>query len=336
MLVVKNMKKIGDYRGSSVNAHAFDAAKKIQRAKVIKRRFVKAIIPAAAAIAVTFSLAMPYVNSSNTIDEFVEVNNNDIAYVENNSDDISDMEEEKKEDSIPWGTVPEGLSFEGDIVGYLSDVGDVLNNVYPITQSKLDDPNFYINHDVYGNYSEFGNLYKDSLNHRGLVDDVSIIYGHNLIDGSMFGELSNYLDKESYLGNRSGQDFYNEQKEVYGDDANCFIYTDEYGQYRLDIAAAGVYDGKEVLSFAGNFDNENDKKHAIDYINSGSDISSDIVLDENSKIVVLQTCEDMDSSTYYKNNEANKDYRAYIVCKVTQLVKFKDYDEQVERGKGLS
>ena len=273
-----------------------------------------------AGLGIAFSLAMPYMNSSNTINEFVEVSNDDIVYVQDNNDELLNYEE-SVEDSIPYGEVPEGLSFEGNVVGYLSDSGDVLNNVYPITQSSTDDPNHFIDHDVYDNYSEFGNMYKDSRNHRGLKDDVTAIYGHNLIDGSMFGVLADYADKEGYLGNRSGQDLYNSQKETYGNEGNSFIYTDEYGQYKLDVAAAGVYDGRDVLSFVGDFDNDKDREKAINLFNEGSDIISDVKLDKDSKIVILQTCEDGDSVTY-----GDETKRIYVICKATQLVKYKDYE----------
>lgn len=316
----------------SPNAKVFAAVKKVERAKVVRRRFVKALIPAVAGLGVVLALAMPYVSSYNTINEFVEVNHDDITYVEDASEDALDVSDKQVVDNIPWGTPPEGLSFEGDVVGYLSDEGDVLNNVYPITQSSLEDPNYYINHDVYGNESELGNLYKDSRNRRGLADDVSAIYGHNLFDGGMFGILTNYADKESYLGTRTGQELYDQQREQYGENGNSFTYVDEYGTYRLDVVCAGVYDGLDVLNLVGNFENGNDRAKAVQLFTDGSDIKADVTFDEDSKIVIFQTCEDEDSNTYGDENK-----RVYVICKAKQLVKYRDFSTAKENsGKSLS
>ncbi len=325
-----------DRKYESPNAKVFAAVKKVERAKVVRKNFKKAIGISIAGIAVALSLAIPYINSSNTINEFVEVDHNDIAYVEDtmpddnvNSDVV--VQDRKVEDNIPFGTPPEGLSFEGDVVGYLSDEGDVLNNVYPITQSSLEQPDYYINHDVYGNEDGLGNMYKDSRNQRGLADDVSVIYGHNLFDGGMFGRLANYADKDSYLGARSGQELYDEQKANYGENANSFTYVDEYGTYKLDVVCAGVYDGMDVLNLVGNFGNANDREKAIKIFNDGSDIKADTSFDDDSKIVILQTCEDEDSATYGEENK-----RVYVICKAKQLVKYKEFDDvNVISGKSL-
>lgn len=326
----------------SANMQLFKAVRRAERARVFRRRFVKAIVPTLAGAGVVFALASPYINSSNTIDEFVNANDENITYVDDKpvvvSDraaDVSDFEEnsssKKVEDDIPWGTPPEGLSFEGDVVGYLSDEGDVLDNVYPITQSSLENANYYIDHDVNGDYSEFGNMYKDSRNHRGLCDDVTVIYGHNLIDGSMLGRVKDYADKDGYLWDTTGQNLYDEQNDLYGEKGNSLNYVDEYGSYQLDLVYAGVYEGTDVLSLVGNFQSKEDRELAIKLFKENSDIKSNISFDEDSKIVILQTCEDGDSSTY-----GDESKRVYAIYMVKQLVKYKDFEDTKESGKSLS
>lgn len=287
--------------------------KKVKKSKLrlFKSNIKKAILTLTASLAIASALVAPtiisHIESNNITNNFVE--DNTISYVETNDKGVND--------GITYGTCP--MEFPSGVVAYLDDTGDVLNTKYPIAQSGADDPRFYLHHDVNGNYSELGTIYKDSRNGAGLSNDVTVIYGHNLIDDSMFGKLTDYADKDSYLGARSGQSLYDEQKAKYGSEGNSFTYIDEYGEYRLDVCAAGVYDGLNIINLAGNFDSDESRQMATDYINSNSDITCDQKLDNNSKIVIFQTCEDGDSPTY---SDPNK--KVYVACKATELVRYKD------------
>lgn len=79
-----------------------------------------------------------------------------------------------------------------DLAGWLSIEGMKID--YPVMQGEDDE--YYLHHDFYGEDSKYGCLYV-----RGRADlDAGtnfIIYGHNMKDGSMFGELDMYL-KESF------------------------------------------------------------------------------------------------------------------------------------------
>ena len=56
-------------------------------------------------------------------------------------------------------------------------------------EESEEDRDFYLKRDFYGDESKRGTLYMDSACDR-------IIYGHNMKDGSMFGELDRYTDRE--------------------------------------------------------------------------------------------------------------------------------------------
>lgn len=241
---------------------------------------------------------------------------------------------DKEKEELPYEKCPEEFDFSGERVAYIDDTGDILNHRYVIMQSSNDEPEKYLHQNEEGEYSDQGCLFKDSRNAPGLSNDVTVIYGHNLIDNGMFGKLGEYADKEGYLGNRSGQDLYDEQKQKYGDEGNSFLYADEYGMYRLDVVAAGVYTDLDMVNFAGNFTDINQRDMATDYIMDNSDIKSDVSFDENSKIVIFQTCEDGDSNTYGTAGEReNSEKRVYVTCKATQLVKYKDLPNEISSGK---
>ena len=79
-----------------------------------------------------------------------------------------------------------------DLVGWLSIAGMKID--YPVMQNEDDE--YYLHHDFYGNDSKYGCLY---VRERADLNDGTnfVIYGHNMKDGSMFGDLDLYL-KESF------------------------------------------------------------------------------------------------------------------------------------------
>lgn len=308
---------------------SFASFEKESKFKLNKNFFKTALISAGTAILVTAALLTPkiisYVESANVINNYAD--NYAINYIE--TDDIG-----TSENDIPYGnlTDDELEAFNNGVAAQISDVGDILDTVYPVAKGDKENPNFYLKHDINGDYNENGNIYIDSRNHEGLSDDITYVYGHNLINDKMFGKMANYADHEYWNGTVLGQNLYDEQKQLYGDDANSFIWTDMYGQYRLDICAAGEYNGYDMINLPINFNDKESKQMAIDYINAGSDISADVNLDLNSKIVILQTCKNIDSSTY----DDSSPNREYVICKATQLVKFNDFNDNLENGKSRS
>ncbi len=79
-----------------------------------------------------------------------------------------------------------------DLEGWLSIEGMKID--YPVMQNE--DNTYYLHHDFYGEDSKYGCLY---VKEQADLDAGTnfIIYGHNMKDGSMFGDLDLYL-KESF------------------------------------------------------------------------------------------------------------------------------------------
>ena len=80
-----------------------------------------------------------------------------------------------------------------DLVGWLSIDGMKID--YPVMQNE--DDKYYLHRDFYGNDSKYGCLY---VREQADLDAGTnfIIYGHNMKDGSMFGDLDLY-GKESFF-----------------------------------------------------------------------------------------------------------------------------------------
>lgn len=80
------------------------------------------------------------------------------------------------------------------MAGWLAIEGTIID--YPVMQCE--DNEYYLHHDFYGEDSTHGCLYVKDI--ADLAEGTnSIVYGHNMRDGSMFGDLDLYQNKEFYL-----------------------------------------------------------------------------------------------------------------------------------------
>ncbi len=99
-----------------------------------------------------------------------------------------------------------GPSFE-DLLAVNSDVRAwvTLNNTeidYPILQGATNLS--YINTDVYGNFALAGSIFIDSRNDANFHDTYSLLYGHNMENSRMFGDLNLYKEENFFRENQTG------------------------------------------------------------------------------------------------------------------------------------
>lgn len=81
-----------------------------------------------------------------------------------------------------------------DVVGWLYCEGTTIN--YPVLQGEDNDE--YLYHMLDGSYNSSGSLFLDYQCSADFSDLKSIIYGHNMKNGSMFASLRNYRDAGYY------------------------------------------------------------------------------------------------------------------------------------------
>ena len=87
----------------------------------------------------------------------------------------------------------------GDMVGWIKIEGTKVN--YPVMQTK-ERPNYYLKRDFDGNASDWGSIYvREECDVNKPSDNVTI-YGHNMVDCSMFGDLKNYSSKQFWEGHK--------------------------------------------------------------------------------------------------------------------------------------
>ena len=155
-----------------------------------------------------------------------------------------------------------------------------INN--PVAQAKMQD-NFYIDHDVNKDYSFAGTIYTQLCNSKDYSDRVTVLYGHNMLNGSMFADLHKYRDET----------FFNDHPYFY-------IYTKD-SKLTYQVVSAFDYDDRHIIN---SFDFRDDKVFTewLDELQHPHTLSANVrdgvKLDTNSKIVVLSTCQNNDEGRY--------------------------------------
>ena len=136
---------------------------------------------------------------------------------------------------------------------------------YPIVQSASDN-SYYLNHTIEGMAGYPGSIYTEGINSKDFQDFNTMIYGHDMEDGSMFGGLYQFADPD-YLKNHE----------------TLIIYTPEHKlTYRIFMSL--TYDDRHIM---GSFDfSENQEREA--YLDSIGNTDEEVTAD--SKIVTLSTC----------------------------------------------
>lgn len=85
-------------------------------------------------------------------------------------------------------------SVDPNVIGWITIPGTNID--YPIVQASESNPTYYLTHDIYGSYNYHGIPY---LSYRcvqgGLLDSKNaLVFGHSLLDGTMFSQLTNFID----------------------------------------------------------------------------------------------------------------------------------------------
>lgn len=82
-----------------------------------------------------------------------------------------------------------------DVYAWLNVEGTNID--YPVAQHPSDD-SYYLSHDLEHNSTYYGAIFTERVNSKTFEDPVTIIYGHAIQDGSMFGSLANFADETTF------------------------------------------------------------------------------------------------------------------------------------------
>ena len=79
-----------------------------------------------------------------------------------------------------------------DVIGWLYCEGTPIN--YPIVQAK--DNDYYLRRMINGKYNIGGTIFMDYRNNADFSNNMSLVYGHNMKNGSMFGAIPKYMNQD--------------------------------------------------------------------------------------------------------------------------------------------
>ena len=143
-------------------------------------------------------------------------------------------------------------SLNSDVDGWITVGGTSID--YPVLYDSTDNM-YYLNHTRTGAYSASGSIFVQDCNSRDFVDFNTVIYGHNMGNGTMFRHLHRFEDKSFFNNNRTVTIYTEDRRLTYKIFAaytrsnthliNRYIYeTEEDRQAYID----------EIYTHSGHFD----------------------------------------------------------------------------------
>jgi len=144
---------------------------------------------------------------------------------------------------------------------------------YPILQSETEDDAYYLNHTIEKKEGLPGTIYTEKYNGKEFSSPVTVVYGHNMKNGSMFADLHKFEDKAFF-------------------DANpyVYIYTPER-TLKYHIFAATPFDDRYLLGNY-NFSSQVDFEKYLDELRSSinANVNMDVNVLQQTGILTLSTC----------------------------------------------
>lgn len=171
------------------------------------------------------------------------------------------------------------IDFEGlqeinpEIYAWIEVPGTNIN--YPILQHEGEDQGYYLTRDMYGEYNQAGSIYTEDYNNKDFQDYHTVLYGHNMKNGSMFHNVRYFAERE----------FFEEHKDL-------FVYMP--GKIlKYEIITCYEYDDRHLLSLFDYDDQEGFAAYIEEIMNPRSMytmVREDREVTTEDKLLTLSTC----------------------------------------------
>lgn len=163
-------------------------------------------------------------------------------------------------------------SQNSDIYAWLKVDGTCVDD--PIVQRTTDN-SFYLRRNYLGKYSYYGCVFTENYNTLTFEDPVTVIYGHNILGGEMFGDLIHYTEAE-YFNAHDQMTVYLPDGEKHYSLVAAVPFDNRHLLYRTDLSNPEAFNTlvNELMSV--------DAADAM--FRDGAEITS------GDKLVVLSTC----------------------------------------------
>ncbi len=181
---------------------------------------------------------------------------------------IADEKNSSKETQYITADLGEIQKLNKEVKGWINIPFTNVN--YPYVQHK--DNSYYLNHSFDKSKNKAGWLFMDYRNNALELDDNTIIYGHNRLDGSMFGSLNN-LTKKNYLNDTTEHIIY--------------LSTDNYN-YVFEIFS--IYRIETTDDYLKTTFKDHEFADWLSLVKKRSMYNFDVEVDESDKVITLSTC----------------------------------------------
>ena len=169
-----------------------------------------------------------------------------------------------------------------DIIAWLKIDGTDIS--YPVLFREGDN-SYYLRRDIYGKYDKNGSLFIEDYNETDFNDPVTIIYGHHMSSGAMFGRLQEIYTNPETFSKHSKITVYMPEKEL--------VYR---------VFCAVPLDNSHILYYH-NFNNrlifEEYFKEVFETRSLLAIFDETVSVTPDNKVLMLSTCFDKDYSRRY-------------------------------------
>lgn len=165
-------------------------------------------------------------------------------------------------------TLGELMKLNKDVVGWITIFDTHIS--YPVVQGK--DNQEYLNKDVFGKFSFSGSIFLDYRNACDFTDSYSIIYGHHMEYGAMFGDVVEFKNDDYFKEHKTGALFLLD--DTYKITLFACVETQEFNNKIYNPTVQGKDNLDTLLKYI--------KDEAVQY--------RDIPLNHDDKIIGISTC----------------------------------------------
>lgn len=171
-------------------------------------------------------------------------------------------------------TLQELQAINPDVCGWLTIKDTHID--YPVVIGK--DDMEYINKDVYGNFALSGSIFLDSKNARDLSDPYTLVYGHHMDNGAMFGDVVEFVNADYFNAHPTG----------------TFYLTN--ATYSIDIFACVQVDAFDSMVYDPTAQPDGDVSKLLNYVDKIAVQSRDIGVKPTDKVIGLSTCAEAETN----------------------------------------
>lgn len=154
-----------------------------------------------------------------------------------------------------------------DFVGWIKMNDSTID--YPFVQG--DDNAYYLKHLFDGQYNNAGCVFIDVNNNSDFSDKNTVLYGHNMKNGTMFADIEKFKDAS----------YYESHKVI-----NIYTQNQNYEVYPV---AGMLTDGQDSYVRVS-FTDDNDFIEYVNHFISNSTFTSETTVEPTDRIVMLSTC----------------------------------------------